>query len=71
MSYYNEDLDTLNNTVQTVVGSLPASSSHSVTIYIKGEMDRDKRGFLEKVADEVVPLKNVGREGETYLVSGC
>ena len=40
-----------------------------VIIYSKG--DRDQAGLEELLqhADEVVPLKNVGREGETYLVS--
>ena len=69
MSHYSEDIDTLADTIKQIRDRLKGSSR--VIIYSKG--DRGQAGLEELLehADEVVPLKNVGREGETYLVSHC
>jgi hypothetical protein len=67
VSHYNEDVSILADTIEQVTKRLKGSTR--VIIYSKG--DRDHAGLEELLdhADEVVPLKNVGREGETYLVS--
>jgi len=62
VAYYNEPLETLNSTIETIKALLPVRSRHRVIIYAKGE----SQGLLE-LAHEVVTLPNVGREGETYL----
>jgi hypothetical protein len=67
VSHYSEDVDVLAETIRQISNRLKGSTR--VIIYSKG--DRDQAGLRELLehADEVVPLKNVGREGETYLVS--
>jgi hypothetical protein len=67
VSHYNEDVNTLADTIKQITSRLKGSTR--VIIYSKG--DRDQAGLEELLehADEVVPLKNIGREGETYLVS--
>jgi hypothetical protein len=57
----------MEDTIKQITSRL--KGSYRVIIYSKG--DRDQAGLEEllQYADEVVPLKNLGREGETYLVS--
>lgn len=69
VAYYNEGMESLGDTVKQVVDRLPTRSSHRVIIYYKGERDEDAIRSLLEIADEVVWLPNIGREGETYLVS--
>jgi hypothetical protein len=71
IAYYNEPLDSLHETVKRVTESLPRFASHRVIIYYKGPEERDSEVFMDlrKVGNEVVVLDNIGREGETYLVS--
>ncbi|KAK1922861.1 hypothetical protein DB88DRAFT_492975 [Papiliotrema laurentii] len=65
VSYYNEPMDKLQETIDTVMEGLPKNSKRArVIIYHKGDGPEDE---LLKLADEVVRLKNVGREGATYL----
>lgn len=40
-----------------------------VIIYSKAERNETELREMHKTADEVIPLENIGREGETYLVS--
>jgi hypothetical protein len=67
VSHYDEDVNTLADTIKQITSRLKGSKR--VIIYSKG--DRNQTGLEEllQYADEVVPLKNIGREGETYLVS--
>lgn len=59
-------MDKLQETIDTVMEGLPKNSKRArVIIYHKGDGPEDE---LLKLADEVVRLKNVGREGATYLV---
>jgi hypothetical protein len=67
VSYYNEPLDSLRETVHEARTRL-GKGSKRVIIYLKG--DKQQIPELLKVADEVVPLENLGREGGTYLVGG-
>jgi hypothetical protein len=70
VAYYNEPLDSLRDTLQQVTKGLPNFSTHRIIIYFKG--DKEDRGTFDQLvemANEVVPIPNVGREGETYLVS--
>jgi hypothetical protein len=66
ISHYKEDVSILADTIEQVKKRLKGTAR--VIIYSKG--DRNQTGLEELLehADEVVPLKNVGREGETYLV---
>jgi hypothetical protein len=66
ISHYKEDVSILADTIEQVTKRLKGTTR--VIIYSKG--DRNQTGLEELLehADEVVPLKNVGREGETYLV---
>lgn len=72
MSYYNEDINILAETVSTVKQKL-SSGSKRVIIYFKGDHQstegRVRQQELLEIADEVIPLPNIGREGATYLVS--
>lgn len=67
VSYYAEDMDILGDTIKQITDRLKGSTR--VIIYSKGDWDHARLEELLELADEVVPLKNVGREGETYLVS--
>lgn len=68
ISHYNEDLNIMNDSIRQVVSRLPYMSSHRVIIYSKdGRKGKDLDDLLT-MANEVVSLDNVGREGETYLV---
>jgi hypothetical protein len=66
ISHYKEDVSILADTIEQVTKRLKGTAR--VIIYSKG--DRNQTGLEELLehADEVVPLKNVGKEGETYLV---
>ena len=66
VAHYNEEISILADTIEQVKKRL--SGRTRIIIYSKG--DRDEAGLQELLAhaDEVVPLKNIGREGETYLV---
>lgn len=59
----------MRESIESILQRLPSSKSHRVIIYSKG--DRNKAGLREllEISDEVVAIPNVGREGETYLVS--
>jgi len=67
VSHYDEDVNVLADTIKQITSRLKGSKR--VIIYHKG--GRNETGLQELLehADEVVPLKNIGREGETYLVS--
>lgn len=69
ISHYDEDVNMMRESIESVLQRLPSSKSHRVIIYSKG--DRNKAGLREllEVSDEVVAIPNVGREGETYLVN--
>jgi hypothetical protein len=71
VAYYNEPLDSLKDVIKQVTAGLPFWSSHRIIVYFKGDKG-DEATFNELLAvgNEVVWLPNVGREGETYLVSG-
>ncbi len=66
VAYYNEPLDVLRDTVREVKDRLPRGLKR-VIVYYKG--DEGAEGELRGIADEVIKLENLGREGETYLVS--
>ena len=69
VAYYNEGIDTVSNTIREVVKRLPLFTRHRVVVYAKnGEKSEEAVEALLSVADEVVWLPNIGREGETYLV---
>jgi hypothetical protein len=72
ISYYNEDLETIRNTIEQVKKRLPGQTTSRTIVYAKGPNSASRAAmseFLQKIdADEIVALKNVGREGETYLV---
>jgi hypothetical protein len=74
VAYYDEDKATLKETIDSVKKGIQAHHTTRTIIYAKGPDSRTWEGLdgLRKAvgADEVVALKNVGREGETYLVSG-
>ena len=67
VSHYDEDVNVLADTIKQITSRLKGSKR--VIIYHKG--GRNETGLQELLehADEVVPMKNIGREGETYLVS--
>lgn len=69
ISHYDEDVNMMKESIESVLQRLPSRKSHRVIIYSKG--DRNKAGLREllEISDEVVAIPNVGREGETYLVS--
>lgn len=69
MAYYDEDIGQATETMAYITRSVPVGASMRRTIYVKGKMDSEKRLALGAMADRVVELSNVGREGETYLVS--
>lgn len=72
ISYYNEDLETIQNTIEQVKKRLPSQTTSRTIVYAKGPNSASRAAmseFLQKIdADEIVALKNIGREGETYLV---
>jgi hypothetical protein len=55
------------DTIKQVTDRLKGSTR--VIIYSKGQREQAGLDELLQYADEVVPLPNIGREGETYLVS--
>lgn len=69
IAHYDEDVNMMRESIESVLQRLPSHKSHRVIIYSKG--DRNKAGLREllEISDEVVAIPNVGREGETYLVS--
>ena len=73
VSHYDEPVDMLADTIRQVRDTLPRMSSSRVTVYSKKIAGSDRQGLQRLLhdvkADEVVALANVGREGETYLVS--
>ena len=73
MAYYDEDKAILKETIQSVKSRLQEHHTSRTIIYAKGPDSHTWEGLdgLRKAvgADEVVALENVGREGETYLVS--
>jgi hypothetical protein len=64
---------TVIDTIKRVKRTLPRFSSSRTTIYTKKIERHDTAGLQtllkEAGVDEVVALDNMGREGETYLVS--
>ncbi|GAA6062677.1 hypothetical protein JCM10212_002500 [Sporobolomyces blumeae] len=70
ISYYNEDLNAVRDHLDAM-RKLPfcADRKDRVVVYNKGERaEGELRNELRLYDyDEVVPLENVGREGETYL----
>ena len=75
ISYYNEDLETIQDTIEQVKKRLPSQTTSRTIVYAKGPNSASRAAmseFLKRIdADEIVALKNVGREGETYLVRPC
>lgn len=70
IAYFKEGNETLSTTIQTVVEKLPLFTRHRVIIYAKnGIRSEEAVSELMAFADEVVWLPNLGREGETFLVS--
>lgn len=57
----------MSDTVHQITGRLKGSKR--VIIYSKAERNSSEIKQMLEVADEVIPLPNIGREGETYLVS--
>lgn len=66
---YSEPLDVLGETIVTVINKLSKYSSKRVIIYNKGHAHSTEDLLNTLPVDEVVTLPNIGREGETYLVS--
>ncbi|KAJ9091759.1 hypothetical protein QFC19_008969 [Naganishia cerealis] len=76
VAYYDEDVDILRNTIQTVKRKIQAYHTTKTIVYAKGPTHAGNREAMHRLrravgADEVVALKNVGREGETYLGDLC
>ena len=70
IAYFNEGPETLEDAIKQVVDRLPLFTRHRVIIYVKnGEHTEQAVQDMLVFGDEVVWLPNVGREGETYLVS--
>ena len=70
VAYFNEGQESLTNAIKDVVDRLPLFARHRVIIYAKsGERSEQALEDLLILGDEIVWLANVGREGETYLVS--
>ncbi len=70
MAYFDEGNETMADAIRQVTDRLPLFTRHRVIIYTKnGEHSGDAMNGLLAFADEVVWLPNVGREGDTYLVS--
>ena len=73
ISLYDEPVPTVIDTIKRVKRTLPRFSSSRTTIYTKKIERQDTAGLQallnEAGVDEVVALDNMGREGETYLVS--
>ncbi len=72
ISYYNEPIEGVLDTISNVKRTIPAGATTKVTLYHKGPdttPDSLRALMHEIAADEVVAIPNVGREGETYLVS--
>ncbi|WWC71206.1 uncharacterized protein I206_105159 [Kwoniella pini CBS 10737] len=67
LSHYNEDLNIMRESIESVRSRLPSTHSKRVIIYSKGSVDQDGLQELLDMSDEVVQIPNVGREGETYL----
>lgn len=70
VSWYNEDVDILLDTVAEVEKRLPKFARHRTIIY--GKNLTDPSAAPAKMRDrvhEIVALPNIGREGETYMVS--
>lgn len=68
VSLYDEDIDQMADTVRQVTERLRGTTR--VIVYSKAERNASDVKEILKTASEVVPLPNIGREGETYLVSG-
>lgn len=73
VAYYDEDKAILKETIASVKRGIRKHHTTRTIVYAKGPDSHTWKGLdgLRKAvgADEVVALKNVGREGETYLVS--
>nr|XP_019045123.1 hypothetical protein I302_07039 [Kwoniella bestiolae CBS 10118]OCF24053.1 hypothetical protein I302_07039 [Kwoniella bestiolae CBS 10118] len=67
VSHYNEDVEMMRESIDSVKSRLPHGSSQRVIIYSKGPRDEQGLKELLEMSDEVVQLENLGREGETYL----
>ncbi|WWD15616.1 hypothetical protein CI109_100038 [Kwoniella shandongensis] len=67
VSHYDEDINIMRESIATVKSHLPKHKKHRVIIYTKKERDHAGKMELLDMADEVVTIPNVGREGETYL----
>lgn len=57
----------MSHTVDEVTKRL--RGSRRVIVYTKFERNSTEMAELHRTVDEVIPLENIGREGETYLVS--
>lgn len=69
ISHYDEDVNMMRESIESVLQRLPSRKSHRVIIYSKGDLNKAGLRELLEISDEVVAIPNVGREGETYLVS--
>jgi hypothetical protein len=70
IAYYNEDLANTQAHMQNVRSRrFIQARQNRVLIYNKGSRTEHeiRRGLKLKRSDEVIPLPNVGREGQTYL----
>lgn len=68
MAYYDEDVARASESMAYIAASIPMGARVKRIVYLKGMADGPKRMALRGMADQVVDLVNVGREGETYLV---
>lgn len=66
LSMYSEPIDDAKDLISSF-RSAPETGKASVTIYTKYEKADTERLKTSTGADNVIKLKNVGREGETYL----
>jgi hypothetical protein len=69
VAHYQEDTEQMAETLKQVKARLPPGQTTRTIIYHKGGRDASGVRELRDIADEVVVLPNIGREGETYLVS--
>ncbi|KAL6712038.1 hypothetical protein ACN47E_003081 [Coniothyrium glycines] len=66
LSMYKEPIDDVGRLVRRL-RSTPTLSDAIVTIYIKDDDADSNHIKMQTGADDVIPLPNVGREGETFL----
>lgn len=71
MSHYDESIDIVRQTIETLRRDIPGHATLNVIIYSKGP-STENGALLPSLVDDrlvnsIVTLPNLGREGETYL----